>query len=98
MNMDNDILTDLRYVASPRAERERGLLGWVSGRLGEHLLIDGIAIRRGLDGRLHLSFPERRDARGISHSIVRPLNSATLERIEGEVFSALGMDQEFEEP
>ena len=48
--------------------------------------------RRTRDGRLALSFPERRDLAGGSHHYMRPLNDAARRAIEAQVFAALGLE------
>lgn len=66
-----------------------GLLGWVSCSYG-HLRLDGIALRRTRDGHLTLSYPERRDAAGRRHPVLRPLDDQARREIEEQVFAALG--------
>lgn len=79
------------FSAAPERDVHTGLLGWASFTLGD-LHLDGVAVRRTRDGRLTLSFPERRDARGGRHPIVRPLDDAARRAIEEAVFRALGLD------
>ena len=69
--------------------RARGLLGFVSCKLGRTLMLDGITIRKTADGHLALSFPQHRDRRGRPHPTVRPLDQAAREAIETQVFDVL---------
>jgi DNA-binding cell septation regulator SpoVG len=64
-----------------------GLLGFVSVYYGQ-LVIDGIVVRRTAEGRLTLSFPERRDRHGGRHPYVRPVDDAARKEIEKAVFGA----------
>jgi len=65
----------------------RGLLGFVSVNYGD-LVLDGITVRRTAEGRLTLSFPQRRDGRGRSHPLFRPIDDAARLRIEKAIFDA----------
>ena len=69
-----------------------GLLGWVSFDLDGLLRVDGVALRRRLDGRLTLSFPCRKGRAGDSHPYLRPLDAQARAIIERQVFAALGLD------
>ena len=63
-----------------------GLLGFLSVYYGD-FAIDGITLRRTTDGRLVLSYPERKDKRGGRHPIVRPVDDAARQRIEKAILS-----------
>jgi DNA-binding cell septation regulator SpoVG len=76
---------------SYHAPADGGLLGFVAVTFAGALRIDGIAVRRTLDGRVVLSFPERRDASGRRHPIVRPLDAACRAAIEAQIFALLGI-------
>jgi hypothetical protein len=82
----------VRLHQSSAAEAESGLLGWVSFDIGDVLRIDGVALRRRLDGCLTLSFPCRRGRGGDSHPYTRPLDAQARAVIERQVFEALGLD------
>jgi len=88
--MDDLRIANVRFVAAPREEVKRGLLGWVSLVLNDAVQLDGLTLRRTLEGRLTLSFPARRDAAGCQHAFVRPLDNASRCEIEAQVFRALG--------
>ena len=86
-------VSSVRFVAASQADQTRGLLGFASFVLGP-VRIDGVTVRRTLDGRLALSFPVRHDAAGRAHAIVRPLDDAARRALEAQVFSALDLKQE----
>lgn len=62
-----------------------GLLGYVSVFYSD-VILDGLTVRRTADGRLTLSYPQRRDGQGRRHPIVRPIDDAARRRIERAVF------------
>ena len=86
-------LQDVRFTAAPPSLRSSGLLGWVSCRYGD-LALDGLGVRRTLDGRVVLSFPARRDSSGRQHPYIRPIDDATRQSIEAEIITALGLDSD----
>lgn len=82
-------IANIRFVPARLDERSRGLRGWVSLDIGDALHLDGIAVRRALDGRMYLSFPVQRDDRGREHSLVRPLTQDARDAIESQVIDEL---------
>ncbi len=62
-----------------------GLLGFVSIYMGD-VIVDGITVRKTAEGRLTLSFPERRDRLGRRHAIVRPVDNEARLAIEKAIF------------
>jgi len=80
-------------VAAAPGELGSGLLGWLSFDLDHVLRVDGVALRRRLDGRLTLSFPCRRGRAGESHPYLRPLDAQARAVIERQVFEALGLKE-----
>lgn len=87
------VVTETRFTASTPADRETGLFGYVVVTLNGHLQIDGIALRRTLDGRMTISWPDRRTASGRPGVSVRPLDRETQEDLERQVLSALGFGE-----
>ena len=61
-----------------------GLLAYVQIAYGD-VLID-VTARRTADGRLVLSYPERKDGKGRRHSVVRPIDDEARKAIEAAVF------------
>jgi DNA-binding cell septation regulator SpoVG len=92
MKAEKDIMIDRIELktAGPEAA-ETGLLGWISFRLNRRLQVDGVALRRTIEGRHTLSFPARRDRAGNQRFYVRPLDDETREAIESQVLTALGI-------
>lgn len=75
-------VTNVLFTSAPD---DAGLLGYVSCRVGD-LRLDGLALRRTRAGRLRVTFPCRRDRRGRSHPLVRPVGPG----VEAEILAALG--------
>jgi DNA-binding cell septation regulator SpoVG len=73
------------WVRGSDEDLRSGLIGFVSLFYGD-LVLDGLTVRRTADGRLTLSFPERRDRHGRRHPYVRPLDDDARQRIERVVF------------
>ena len=91
--MNDDLpVTEVRLAPAAPSETGSGLLGYVSFQLGA-LVLDGIALRRTRDGRLALSFPERRDSSGRRRPLVRPLDDAARRAIEAAVLAALSIEE-----
>ena len=79
------IVTGLTFTPADAAHRESGLLGWLRVTLAGAVIIDGLALRRTLGGRLALSWPRKSNGR----SVVTPANAEARRRIEDAVFGAL---------
>jgi DNA-binding cell septation regulator SpoVG len=79
-------ISNLRFT---RAHTGGGLLGWVSFQLEPGLLVDGVGLRRSLRGELVFSWPARKDNAGRVHHLVRPLDSAAREAVEGQLLDEL---------
>ena len=88
------LVADVRLVDAEPADMRRGLLGFVSCTLGGQFRLEGLTLRRSREGRLYISFPRPRDARGREHVNVRPLNAASQRDIEAQIFLALGIHLE----
>ena len=82
-------ISDVRFTTADKNEKQNGLLGWVTCLVNGKLRLDGIAVRRTLDGRLVLSFPAHRDGKGQQHFFVCPLNDATRRHIENAILTAI---------
>ena len=89
--MENDIRLRT-WVRGSDKDIRSGLLGFVSVFYGD-LVLDGITVRRTAEGRLTLSFPQRRDGRGRSHPLFRPIDDAARVRIEKAIFDAATIAQ-----
>jgi hypothetical protein len=82
------MIHDLRATPASDAEAERGLLGYLRFEYGG-LVLDGVTLRRTLDGRLTLGWPERRDGQGRRHPLVRPSSDAARRELEDAVIAEL---------
>jgi hypothetical protein len=92
MHVNGELVIDKIEIKTTDPEAaETGLLGWITCRLNGRLQLDGLALRKTLDGRHTLSFPARRDGAGRQRFYLRPLDDATREAIEQQVFKALGI-------
>ncbi len=91
MNDGDARVSEVRFTAATPEQVDEGLLGFAACRYGV-LRLDGIAVRRTLDGRLTLSYPARRDSSGRKHFLIRPLDDAGRRLIEFEVLKALGLE------
>ncbi len=78
-------VTDLRFTPADAAHRESGLIGWLRITLGGAVVVDGLALRRTLGGRLALTWPRKANGR----TVVTPVNAESRRRIEDAVFGAL---------
>lgn len=87
-------VSSVTFARAQHADRQRGLLGWVSLVLDDSVLLDGIALRRTANGHLKLSFPARRDRDGRAHPYVRPLDNEARLAIEEQVLAALDLAPE----
>ena len=86
-------ITRVRFCQATPTEAEAGHLGYVSCVVGDILCLDGISLRRTLNGRLTLSFPGRYDCAGRRHYYVRPLDDRSRLDIEHQVLQALGIEE-----
>lgn len=73
------------WIRGTDDDQRSGLLGYLSIFYGA-VVIDGITVRRTVEGRIALSFPERRDGQGRRHPVVRPIDDAARRAIEAAVF------------
>lgn len=85
-------LSDLRFSSAGPREFAVGLLGWLSFVLNGVLRVDGVAVRRTMDGRMSLSFPERVAQDGRRHPIVRPIDGHARAALEAAVIDALEVE------
>jgi hypothetical protein len=86
---DSRAITGIRFTPASEFDRERGLLGFIRCELAG-LVLDSITLRRTLDNRLTLGFPEREDGLGRRHPIIRPIDDQARRAIEDAILGALG--------
>jgi DNA-binding cell septation regulator SpoVG len=87
--MTAPLVTDVRITAALRHDQDRGLLAFVSCTVAGALRIDGLTVRRTRSGDTRLSFPSRRDGRGLNHPYFEPLDAATERALEDAILAAL---------
>ncbi len=82
------------WVRASDAELRTGMCGYLRVAYGS-LELDGIVLRKTIEGRYALSFPARTDRAGKKHSYIRPRDSEAREAIEREILWQLGERAEF---
>jgi hypothetical protein len=65
-------------------------LAYVSFRISNALLVDGVTVRRTRDNRITLSWPTRSDGAGRRHPLLRPLDDLSRQRLEAQIIKAIG--------
>jgi len=86
-------ISQVEFKAAEPWEVESGLLGWVACKLNSSFLINGLAVRRTMEGKRTLSFPARRDRIGRKHYYLKPLNDEARREVERQVLQALGIGE-----
>ena len=82
------LVSEIHFHRASLADRERGLLGWVTLVL-HGLRVDGIQVRRTSAGHVAVYWPERIDKAGDKHPVVWPLDDDARLAIEREVIAEL---------
>lgn len=82
-------VSSVAFTPAPPLDHALGLLGWVRVALNGAFEFDSVAVRRGRNGRLALSFPSRRDGAGRRRYFVRPLSDEARCAIERQVLELL---------
>jgi len=85
-------ITNIAFSPAPEPVERTGLLGWIECTVNGALRLDGLAVRRTFDGRLTLTFPAGRDARGRPRRFVRPLGEQARLAIEQQILSAIAAE------
>jgi DNA-binding cell septation regulator SpoVG len=86
-------ITQVHLSAARDEELRKGTLGRVR-MVVNGLVVQGVCLRRTLDGRLTLVYPARRDDDGERLVVVRPIDDDARLAIEVQVFTALGIKAE----
>lgn len=87
--MTAPLVSDVRITATLRRDQDAGLVAYVRATVAGALVIDGLTIRRTRGGAYALSFPSRRDRRGLEHPYFMPLDREAERAIEEAVLAAL---------
>ena len=90
-------IADLRFRNASLSLQATGLLGWISFTIDGDLRLDGLTLRRTVDGRIALSFPSKRDRTGRERPYIRPVGDHARRELETQVFDALGLETDLVE-
>lgn len=66
-----------------------GLVGWASCIVSDAIRLDNIAIRRGHDGALFLTYPNKVTDSGSRHPYFNPISSGAAKAVENAVLARL---------
>ena len=86
---DHPHISDIRFAPAQIELRSTGLMGWICCSLGGEIQLDGIAVRRTVDGRHVISFPCRIDSNGVEHAYIKPLSKGARDAIQAHVIGEL---------
>jgi DNA-binding cell septation regulator SpoVG len=86
------VVSDIHFSVASQTDQAQGLLGFLKFTLNDALIIDGVSLRRTLNGSLTLGFPRRTDVRGNHHPIIRPTDDGVRQAITQQIAAALGND------
>jgi hypothetical protein len=81
-------VAEIRFAEASPVFKSKGVLGWACCSYGD-LQLDGLRVRRSVNGQLSLGFPSHVDANGVSHAYYRPLDQAARDSIEAQVLGEL---------
>lgn len=68
-----------------------GLLAWASCVVSGAIKLENIAIRRGKDGDIFLTYPNKVSASGIRHPFYHPVNTQAAEALQDAVLARLSV-------
>lgn len=85
-------VSNVKFTHAPRADFERGLLGWLAFDVGGTWHVDGVVLRRTREGQPALAFPARMDRAGREHPYLRPTCDRARREIERAVLAELGLE------
>ena len=68
-----------------------GLVAWASCVLSMAIKLDNIAIRRGADSQLFLTYPAKQSQRGSRHYYFNPISAEAAGAVEDAVLARLAM-------
>jgi hypothetical protein len=86
------MIANLRATPASDADAARGLLGYLKFEYGS-LVVDGVTLRRRVDGTLGLSWPERTDRAGRRHALLRPLDDNARRELEAAVLAEISRQE-----
>jgi hypothetical protein len=83
-------VTSLRVVPAHHADRNRGVIAWLSFVVGDGLLVDGVAFRVTEEGHPVFAWPGRKDGVGLRRYWVRPQRDDAKQEIEAQLLRQIG--------
>ena len=86
---DVPMISDIRIARASESQRARGLIAWVCCLLDGWFQIDGLCVRRTLDGRYVVSFPTHFDERNVKRTAFRPVTREAHEAVERPILDNL---------
>jgi hypothetical protein len=86
---NSPVISEVRFTPARQLDREDGLLGWLRVRFEAEIEVDGACLRRTLDGRLAVTWPQRLDGHGRPHRIVHLTSGVARRSVESQILDAL---------
>lgn len=86
------IVTNVQFKSASETDQETGLLAYLTVEINDGMELDGLTLRRNIEGDLYLSFPCRDDRYGRRHFYSRPLNGEIRADLEDQVLRKLGFE------
>ena len=80
-------ITEVRIRMADGAES--GPVAWASCVVNRCLFLNNIAIRRGQDGELTLTYPAKRSRRDVKYFFFRPINAEAKEALDRAILGGL---------
>ncbi len=85
-------VTDLKFTVADAAHQATGILGWIRVTLAGAVVVDGITLRRSLDGILAITWPRKANGRPVAS----PASTEARKRIENAILEAVVKQLEVE--
>lgn len=88
--MSETITSEMQFNEAKPAQKDKGLLGWVSFNVFEMFRFNALAVKQTREGVVSLSYPANISSRGKQYHYVRPLNDEVRLKVEAEILGQLG--------
>jgi len=95
--MTDSITSEMQFNEAKPAQKEKGLLGWVSFNVFDMFRFNALAVKQSREGVASLSYPANTSAAGKQYHYIRPLNDSVRLKVEAEVLGQLGYRTEEED-
>jgi DNA-binding cell septation regulator SpoVG len=70
-------------------EGKDGLVAWASCVIGGSIILNNIAVRRGQDGNLFLTYPAKQTAAGTKYNYFNPISREAADLVERAIMSRI---------